>query len=159
MFQKTRKKLGDEVRRLDQELRVELPREIHRAAALGDLRENAEYQAALERQRYIQARLAQLRKMLMEISSADLNNLPRDRAGLGSQVLIVDLDTGKKTSYELVLGEETDFSKGRISVGSPIGKALLGKDVGDEVVIRAPSGTRTCELKKLVTVHERPQES
>ncbi len=155
MFQRARKKLEEEIGLLDQELRVELPKEIGRAAALGDLRENAEYQTALERQRFVQARLGQLRKMLIEISSANLNNLPRDQAGLGSKVGLVDLDTGKKVSYEIVLSEEADYPKGRITIGSPIGQALLGKKVGDEVVIHAPSGTRTCELEDLRTAHDR----
>ena len=159
MFQRARKKLEEEIRVLDQELRVELPKEIKWAAALGDLRENAEYQSALERQRFVQARLGQLRKMLIEISSINLNSLPRDRVGLGSKVGLVDLDTGKEAVYELVFSEEVDFPKGRISVGSPIGKALLGKKVGDEVVIRAPSGTRTCEVKEMRTAHDRSKKS
>lgn len=158
MFQKAKNRMEEEIRRLDRELRHELPKEIQRAVAMGDLRENAEYQAALERQGLVQARLRHLRKLVAELASVDWRSFPKDQVGLGSEVGLVNVDTGKSVSYELVLGEEADFPKGKVSVNSPIGRGLLGKKVGDEVIIRAPGGTKTYEMETLRTVHDRQKE-
>ena len=158
MFQKAKNRMEEEIRRLDRELRHELPKEIQRAVAMGDLRENAEYQAALERQGLVQARLRHLHKLVTELSSVDWRSFPRDRIGLGSKVDLVDVDSGKSVTYELVLSEEADFPKGKVSVNSPIGRGLIGKNVGDEVIIRAPGGTKTYELETLRTVHDRQEE-
>ncbi|MBI4161907.1 MAG: GreA/GreB family elongation factor [Acidobacteria bacterium] len=150
--------MEEEIRQLEKELRQDLPVEIRRAVALGDLRENAEYQSALERQSFVQARLGQLRRMLADLSTAGLNNLPRDRVGLGSLVGLVDLDNGEAVQFEIVLSEDADFPRGKVSVNSPIGKGLLGRRVGEEVVIRAPSGVRQFELQALRTIHDREGE-
>lgn len=158
MFRKSLQRMEGEIRQLEKELRYELPREIQKAVAMGDLRENAEYQSALERQGFVRARLGQLRKMVTELASIDVGSLPRDRAGLGSRVNLIDLDSGASVAYELVLSEEADFPNGKVSVNSPIGKALLGRGVGDEVVVRAPAGDRSYEVEKLLTVHDRGEE-
>jgi transcription elongation factor GreA len=150
--------MEEEIRQLEKELRYELPREIQKAVAMGDLRENAEYQSALERQGFVRARLGHLRKMVSELSAVDVANLPRDRASLGSKVSLVDLDSGAKVFYELVLSEEADFPNGKVSVNSPIGKGLLGKGVGEEVIVRAPAGDKSYEVEKLLTIHDRQDE-
>lgn len=158
MFRKTRQRMEQEIHQLEKELRYELPQEIQRAVAMGDLRENAEYQSALERQGFVRARLGQLRKMVSDLSAVDPGKLPRDQVGLGSRVGLIDLDNGQAVSYELVLSEDADFSTGKVSVNSPIGKGLLGKRVGDEVTIRAPGGDRSFEVKELRTAHDRKDE-
>ena len=158
MFRKSRLRMEAEIQKLEKELRHELPREIQRARELGDLRENAEYQAALERQGLIQARLAQLRKMVSELAAIAVDQLPRDRVAIGSRVRLIDLDSGEPVTYELVLSEEADFPQGKVSVNSPIGRGLLGHRQGDEVVIRAPSGARSYEVEELHTFHDRKDE-
>ena len=159
MFRKSRLRMEAEIQQLEKELHHELPREIQRAREMGDLRENAEYQAALERQGLIQARLAQLRKMVSELAAIPVDQFPRDRVALGSRVRLVDLDSGETVTYELVLSEEADFSRGRVSVNSPIGRGLLGHRKGDEVEIRAPSGSRSFEMEELQTVHDRKNDA
>ena len=148
-------KLMEEVRVLEKELRIELPREIKKALAMGDLRENAEYQAALERQGYVKARIGQLRQRLAELSTMNLGQIPSDRAGLGSTLLLLDLDTDEELSYELVLPEIADISTGLVSTASPIGSGLLGKQVGDEVTISIPTGERVFEVLELNTIHDK----
>ena len=148
-------KLEKELKGLEKEYRVELPKEIHRALEMGDLRENSEYKSALERQQYVKARIGQLQKQLKDLSMVDLSSLPKDRVALGSRVGLVDADTGKSATYELVIPDLADFSKGMVSVTSPIGKALVGHRVGDEVTIRTPGGTRQCEITELSTLHDR----
>jgi transcription elongation factor GreA len=156
-MQDVKKKLQDEIAALEYELRNELPREIHRARAHGDLSENAEYHAAKERQAYVDARLSQLKGRLAEYSMIDFSRIPRDRVGLGSRVLVFDVDRDEEVRYKLVTSEEADVSKGWISTSSPIGRGLLGKAVGDTVSIRIPSGTRQLEIVELATIHE-PEE-
>ena len=149
-----KKKLQDEITALDYELRNELPKEILKARAHGDLKENAEFHAAKERQRFVDARLAQLKHRLAEISMVDLTKIPRDRVGLGSSVTVLDLKKDEEITYKLVTSEESDVSKGFISTSSPIGKGLIGKQVGDEVKITIPGGVREMEIIRLVTIHD-----
>ncbi len=149
-----KKKLQGEISTLEYELRNELPREILRARAHGDLSENAEYHAAKERQRYVEARLGQLKKRLGELSMVDLSRIPRDRVGLGSTVVVLDLVKDEEISYKLVTSEEADVARGLISTSSPIGRGLLGKRVGDVVRIAIPDGVREMEVVKLATMHD-----
>jgi transcription elongation factor GreA len=148
------KKLKDEIAALEIEFRVELPREILKARAHGDLKENAEYHAAKERQGIVNARLNQLNGRLREISMIDMTKLPKDRAGLCSEVVVLDVDKDIKVKYTLVTSEEVDVAKGLISTSSPIGRSLLGKQVGDEVRIQIPGGVRVMEIVELKTIHD-----
>ena len=148
------KKLKDEIAALEIEFRVELPREILKARAHGDLKENAEYHAAKERQGIVNARLNQLNGRLREISMIDMTKLPRDRVGLCSEVVVLDVDKDIKVKYTLVTSEEVDVAKGLISTSSPIGRALLAKQVGDEVRIQIPGGMRVMEIVELKTIHD-----
>ena len=149
-----KKKIQDEIAALENELRVELPKEILKARAHGDLSENAEYAAAKERQRLVDARLAQLQKRLADFAMVDLARIPRDRVGLGSCVVVLDLQKDEEITYRLVTSEESDVAKGLISTNSPIGRGLLGKKVGDEVKIQIPGGVREMEILRLTTIHE-----
>ena len=148
------KNLRTDIERLQRELTVELPKEISAARELGDLSENAEYQAAKERQSYVQARLGQLQARYRELGMLDFSQIPKDRVGLGSKVKVLDLDTDEEKEYHLVIAEEADAAKGRISVSSPIGRALLGKTNGDEVTVKVPSGTRELEILKFKTAFD-----
>jgi transcription elongation factor GreA len=148
------KKLQDEIAALELEFRVELPREILKARAHGDLKENAEYHAAKERQGLVNARLNQLNGRLREISMIDMTKLPRDKVGLCSEVIVLDVDKDIKVKYTLVTSEEVDVAKGLISTSSPIGRSLLGKQVGDEVRIQIPGGLRVMEIVELKTIHD-----
>lgn len=139
---------------LDTELRVHLPKEIKRALEFGDLRENAEYRAALDRQEMVKARISQLRQRLSEISSIDLSMIPRDRAAYGSTLLLFDGERDEEVTYRLVTAEESDPQAGLISTTSPVGRSLMGKEEGDEVLVRTPAGARTFEIRKLTTVHD-----
>ena len=147
------KRLEEEIRALEYELTRELPQEIGRARELGDLRENAEYQAAKERQRLVEARLSQLKKRVSEISLMNLARLPRDRAGFGSTVHLREPEGGTRI-YQLVMAEDADPGRGWISTASPIGRALMGREVGDEIDVPTPSGKREFELVKLATIHD-----
>lgn len=149
-----RKKLEEELRAADHELKVELPKEIARAREWGDLRENAEYKAAKERQSFLQARVAQLQARIGALSLVNLDNVPRDKVGLGSTVNVRDEDSGEEKTYELVTTEQSDPELGRISPSSPIGRALLNKKAGDVVEVRVPSGTRYYEITGLRTMHD-----
>jgi transcription elongation factor GreA len=149
-----KKKLQDEIAALEYELRNELPKEILKARAHGDLRENAEFHAAKERQRYVDARLAQLKKRLSDYALVDLSKIPRDKVGLGSTVVVMDLHKAEEITYKLVTSEEADANNGLISTGSPIGRGLLGRQVGDEVKIPIPGGTRVLEVLRLTTIHD-----
>jgi transcription elongation factor GreA len=149
-----KKKLQEEIAVLEHELRHELPKEILKARAHGDLSENAEYHAAKERQRYIDSRLGQLKKRLGEMSMVDLSRLPHNQVGLGSTVVVWDLQKDQEITYKLVTSEEADISSGRISTSSPIGRGLLGKALGDVVKIHIPDGVRELEIVKLVTIHD-----
>jgi transcription elongation factor GreA len=149
-----KKRLEEEIRTLDYELKVELPREIQRAREYGDLRENAEYKAAKERQSYVDARVAQLRRRLAALSMVNLDRIPKDKVGLGSTVRLRETSTGEEIAYELVTPEEADPTLGRISPVSPIGKCLLGHEPGDVVEVKVPAGTREYEVVGLVTIHD-----
>jgi transcription elongation factor GreA len=149
-----KKRLQDEIQQLDYELKVQLPKEILRAREHGDLRENAEYKAAKERQSFLQARIAQLHRRLAALLLVNLDKIPRDKVGLGSLVTVKLEDTGEEIVYEIVVPEDADPTIGRISPSSPIGKQLLGHEAGDSVVARVPSGSKSYEIVKLVTIHE-----
>ncbi|MEO5924434.1 MAG: transcription elongation factor GreA [Bryobacteraceae bacterium] len=148
------KKLEAEIAALDTEFRVELPREILRAREYGDLSENAEYHAAKDRQAWVNARLSQLKGRLREISMIDMSTIPKDRVGLGSQVVVLDTSKDERITYKLVTSEDVDVSKGLISTASPIGRGLLGKRVGDEIKITIPGGVREMEIVELLTIHQ-----
>ncbi len=147
------KKFEDEIHALDRELKLELPREIKRARELGDLRENAEYQAAKERQRLVEARISMLQKRVAEISLLNVDRIPVDRAGFGSTLHVVE-STGETIVFQLVMPEDADAAKGLISTTSPIGRALLNKEPGDSVKVITPGGTRQFEIVKLFTIHD-----
>ena len=147
------KRFNEEISALERELKVELPKEIQRARELGDLRENAEYKAAKERQDIVNARIAMLKKRVGEISMINLDRIPHDRAGFGSTVHLRD-ENGDTIVYQLVMPEEANAEKGMISTSSPIGRAILNKEVGDEIMVTTPSGPRTFELIKLQTIHD-----
>jgi transcription elongation factor GreA len=151
---KIREKLEKEIQQLERELSVELPAEIKRAVALGDLSENAEYHMAKQRQEYVAARLRQLKKRVADLSMANLDALPHDRAGYGSVICVLDVDKDEEIEYRLVSSEEADVSKGLISTSSPIGRSLLGKQVGDAVSVQTPGGTKEFEIRRLRTLHE-----
>lgn len=149
-----KKKLQDEITTLEYELRNELPKEILKARAHGDLRENAEFHAAKERQRYVDSRLSSLKKRLADLSLVNLDKIPRDRVGLGSSVLVLDMNKDEEVRYKIVASEESDAANNRISTSSPIGRSLLGKKVGDEVTVAIPGGTRQFEVLELTTIHD-----
>lgn len=151
---KIKKKLQDEIAVLEHELHSDLPKEIMTARAHGDLKENAEYKYAKERQSYVSARLGQLHQRLADISMLNLNNLPKDRAAYGSRILVLDVAKSSKIEYKLVTVEEADAAKGLISTTSPIGRALLGKKVGDEVTVTTPAGIKEYEVVRLTTIHD-----
>ncbi len=153
-MEEIKKRLQDQIAALERELRVELPREIQRARALGDLSENAEYHAAKERQRLVEARLAQLNKRLAQLSMVDLSKIPRDRVGLGSSVVVLDIDKDQELTFTLVTSEEADVSKGLISTSSPIGRSLLNRTAGDTVRIQIPGGVREMEILRFTTIHD-----
>jgi transcription elongation factor GreA len=148
------KKFEDEIQQLDRELKTELPKEIKRARELGDLRENAEYQAAKERQRLVESRISLLQKRVSEISLMNLDRLPKDKVGFGSTVTLRD-ESGQTVTYQLVMPEDANVDDGLISTASPIGRALLNKEEGDEVTVKTPNGTvRHFEITKLLTIHD-----
>src|SRR6202030_1483795 len=149
-----KKKLHDEIMALEYELRNELPREILKARAHGDLSENAEYHAAKERQGFVNARLNQLKHRMAEMSMVDFSKIPHGRVGLGSRVVVLDVNKDERITYNLVTTEEADAANGKISTTSPIGRGLVGKEVGDTVKIQIPGGTREFEILELITVHE-----
>ena len=149
-----KKKLQDEITVLDYELKVELPKEILKARAHGDLSENAEYHAAKERQGFVNARINQLKHRLAEISMIDFTKIPHDRSGLGSIVVVLDVNRDEEMTYKLVTTEEADAANGKVSTTSPIGRALLGKEVGDVVRVQSPGGVKEFEILKLTTIHD-----
>ena len=149
-----KKKLQDEITALERELHIELPKEILKARAHGDLSENAEYHAAKDRQGFVNARLNQLKKRLAEMSMVDFSKIPHDRVGLGSTVVVLDTKRDEEITYKLVTSEEADPVNGNISTTSPIGRALLGKEVGDEVKVQSPGGVKQLEILKLTTIHD-----
>ncbi|PYX81113.1 MAG: transcription elongation factor GreA [Acidobacteria bacterium] len=149
-----KKKLEEEIKQLERELHHELPKEIRAARAHGDLSENAEYHMAKQRQSYVDARLAQLKQRMAELSMVNLDNLPKDKAAFGSRVVVYDGDKDEKIEYKLVTSEESDVTKGLISTTSPIGRSLMGKRVGDTATVVTPNGKRELEILKLTTIHE-----
>jgi transcription elongation factor GreA len=149
-----RKRLEDEIQQLEYELNHELPKELKKAVAMGDLSENAEYHMAKQRQEFVRARLGQLKKRMAELSMVNLANIPRDKVAFGSTVMVYDGSRDEKIEYRLVTSEESDVSKGLISTSSPIGRALMGKKVGDTVTVVTPTGKRELEVLKLTTVHD-----
>jgi transcription elongation factor GreA len=155
MVDEIKRRLEEEMMTLDHELKVTLPKEILKAREHGDLRENAEYKAAKERQSYLQARISQLQTRVAALSMVNLDKIPRGKVGLGSTVTAKDTATGESVVYEIVTPEEADPTVGRISPSSPIGRCMLGQEEGDVVELKAPSGTRELEIMKLVTVHDK----
>src|SRR4051812_41863767 len=149
-----KKKLQDEITVLEYELHVELPKEILKARAHGDLSENAEYHAAKERQGFVNARLGQLKKRLGEMSMVDFTKIPHGKVGLGSIVKVLDTKRDEEIQYELVTSEEAEPGQGKISTTSPIGRALLGKEEGDVVKVQSPGGVKELEILKLTTIHD-----
>jgi transcription elongation factor GreA len=156
MIEELKKKLGAESEKLMHELNVTLPAEIRRAVEMGDLRENSEYKAALERQQFVQARLGQLRQRLSKLSSIDITQIPPDKVGLGSQVTVKDQATGAKETYSLVFGDSVEYEEGHVSMSSPIGLALVGKGVGDLAILKLPASVRKLQITDLKTIHDLP---
>jgi transcription elongation factor GreA len=150
-------RLQAELEELESELRVHLPKEIKRALEFGDLRENSEYRAALDRQNVVKARIVELRQRVSEIASIDLTKISKTKAGYGSSLVLYDGEKEEEVTYRLVTPEESDPQAGLISTMSPIGKSLMGKEEGDEVTVRTPAGARNFEIRKLVTLHDQPK--
>ena len=148
------KSLQEQIKALEYELTTELPAEIKKAVALGDLSENAEYHMAKQRQEFVNARLGQLKKRMAELSLVNLANIPRDKVGFGSTVVVFDSSKEEQLTYKLVTSEESDVAKGLISTTSPIGRSLIGKEVGDIATVVTPTGKRELEILKLATIHE-----
>jgi transcription elongation factor GreA len=151
---RVKKKLQDEIDQLDHELNVDLPKEIAVARAHGDLSENAEYKYAKERQGFVNARIAQLKKRMGDLGMLNLTNIPTDRSGYGSKVVVIDVQKDVRVEYKLVSSEEADAEKGFISTTSPIGRALLNRKVGDEVQVATPAGSKAFEVVELLTIHQ-----
>src|ERR1700753_117221 len=154
MPEQVMKRLAEEVKLLEHELTTELPAEIKKAVALGDLSENAEYHMAKQRQEFVNARLGQLKKRMGELSLVNMANIPHDKVGFGSTVVVHDDSKGEDITYKLVTSEESDVAKGLISTTSPIGRALIGKEVGDTATVVTPNGKRDLEILKLTTIHD-----
>ena len=154
MTDQIRKKLQEEINALEHELIHELPKEIKKAAALGDLSENAEYHMAKQRQEFVKARVRQLGKRLADLSMVNMNNIPHDKVGLGSTVKVFDSTKNQEVEYHIVTSEESDVATGKISTTSPIGRALLNKKVGEEAVFVTPNGKREMEILSLTTIHD-----
>jgi transcription elongation factor GreA len=149
-----KKKLQEEIDVLEHELNHELPAELKKAVAMGDLSENAEYHMAKQRQEFVRARLGMMKKRMAELSLMNLANIPRDRAALGSALVVFDSTKDEEIHYKLVTSEESDVTKGMVSTTSPIGRSLMGKKVGDVTTVVTPGGTRELEILKLITMHE-----
>src|SRR5437667_2026064 len=154
MTLEVKKRLQAELDELESELRVHLPKEIKRAREFGDLRENSEYQTALQRQTMVKARIRELRQRMSEVASIDLSRIPHDKAGYGSTLVLYDAQREEEVTYRLVTPEESDPAAGLISTVSPIGHSLMGKEAGDEVVVSIPSGSRRFEIRRLKTLHD-----
>jgi len=157
MVLEVKQRLQAELDKLESELRVHLPKEIKRALEFGDLRENSEYQTALQRQTMVKARIRELRQRMSEVASIDLSRISHDKAGYGSTVVLYDAEREEEVTYRLVTPEESDPPAGLISTVSPIGRSLMGKEEGDEVVVSIPSGSRRFEIRKLTTLHHQPK--
>ena len=153
-MEEVKAKLKEELATLEDELHFKLPKEIQKAREFGDLRENAEYKAAMERQSMVKARIRQVQDRLDEVQSIDVSKIPTDRAAYGSTVVLYDLDKEEKVTYRLVTSEESEPESGKISTVSPIGQALMGKQEGDEIRVKTPTGVRNFEITRLTTIHE-----
>ncbi|HET8676866.1 MAG TPA: transcription elongation factor GreA [Blastocatellia bacterium] len=154
MSDEIKQKIQDELRQLEAELRTEIPQELKKAVAMGDLSENAEYEAARNRQDYVRARIANLRKRLGDLAMIDTSRLPTDRVAYGSTVVLYDVDGGEELTYKLVMAEDAEIANGKISTTSPIGRGLMGRNEGDEIEILTPAGKRRFEIIKLTTIHD-----
>lgn len=154
MIEALKQKLTDEAEKLRFELNVTLPNEIRKAVELGDLRENSEYKAALERQQFVQARLGQLTQRLSKLSSIDESQIAADAVGMGSRVVVEDQDTKTRETYHMIFGDAEDFDEGQVTMSSPIGRALLGKKVGEVTLLRLPARTRKLKVVELATIHD-----
>ena len=154
MIEELKRTLAREVEKLQHELNVVLPNEIRKAVELGDLKENSEYKAALERQQFVQARLGHLYQRLSKLANVDMAQIPPDRVGLGSVVVVEDERTGTRETYNLVFGDSVDFEDGHVSMGSPIGRALLGKGIGETAVLKLPTVVRRLKVVELTTIHQ-----
>ncbi len=159
MTEQIKKKLQDEINALEHELAHELPAELKKAAALGDLSENAEYHMAKQRQELVKARLRQLGKRIADLSLINMNNIPKDKVGLGSKVKVYDNTKEEEMEYKLVTSEESDVTAGKISTTSPIGRALLNKKVGESATVVTPNGSRELEVLSLKTIHDEAEAS
>lgn len=153
-MEEVKAKLKEELAVLEDELHFKLPKEIQKAREFGDLRENAEYKAALERQSVVKARIRQIHDRLSEVQSIDISKIPTDRVAYGSTVVLYDLDKDEKVTYQLVTSEESEPESGKISTVSPIGQALMGRQEGDTVKVKTPTGIRNFEIARLTTIHE-----
>lgn len=151
---KIKKKLQQEIDSLEHELNVDLPKEIAIARAHGDLSENAEYKYAKERQGFVNAKIGHLKKRMGDLGMLNLTNIPKDRSGYGSRIIVIDIQKSQEIEYKLVSSEEADVEKGMISTTSPIGRALLNRKVGDEVQVLTPAGKKEFEIVRLFTIHE-----
>ncbi len=154
MLDEIKARLDEEISRLTHELQISLPKAIQKAVEHGDLRENSEYKAALERQQFVQARLNHLTRRRGEISNVDLSAIPADRIGFGSRVTVVDLRVGDEETYTLVFGDYIDIETGQISMASALGQSLLGRRVGEEIELRLPRATRMLRVERVITLHE-----
>lgn len=154
MIEALKQKLTDEAEKLRFELNITLPNEIRKAVELGDLRENSEYKAALERQQFVQARLGQLTQRLSKLSNIDESQIATDAVGLGSKVVVQDQETKERESYHMIFGDAEDFDEGQVTMSSPIGRALLGKKVGEITLLKLPAGARKLKIVELVTIHQ-----
>jgi transcription elongation factor GreA len=154
MLEELKRKLRGEVENLQHELNVVLPNEIRKAVELGDLRENSEYKAALERQQFVQARLGQLHQRLSKLANVDLAQIPPDRVGLGSRVVVEDERSGARETYNLLVADSVEMEDNHVSMGSPIGRALLGKSVGETAVLKLPTSVRRLRVVELQTIHQ-----
>ncbi|MBK7393752.1 MAG: transcription elongation factor GreA [Chloracidobacterium sp.] len=154
-MEEVKKKLRAELDKLEYELHFELPKHIQHAREFGDLKENAEYKAAKDRQSMVQARISMLQQRMIEVDSIDLSKIPTDRVAYGSNVVLYDLEKEEKIKYRLVTSEESDPDNGLISTVSPIGQALMGKQEGDEIKVKTPNGWRNFEISRLTTIHEK----
>ena len=154
MIEELKRKLRREVESLQHELTVVLPNEIRKAVELGDLRENSEYKAALERQQFVQARLGQLHSRLSKLSNVDLTQIPADRVGLGSRVTVEDERSGARETYNLLVADSVEMEDNHVSMGSPIGRALLGKAIGETAILKLPTSVRRLKVVELQTIHQ-----
>ena len=158
MSEQIKKKLRDDIAALEHELSFELPKELKKAVAMGDLSENAEYHMAKQRQEFVKARLRQLGRRMADLSMVNFDNIPKDKVGLGSTVKVYDNTKGEEKEYKLVMSEESDVASGKISTTSPIGRALLNKKVGDSATVDTPNGKREMDILSLKTIHDQAAE-